>query len=398
MSSDAGPLIPPRYANVPSLPIYDPDLPDPLFRTFVRLTGLAWVNDYHETPPLTTAELCAVCHCSERTLWGHLGELRKRGLMAWETNGGEMVLSPVQPAAVQEGDGASTEDNLAALADYGVKTNVAVARQVAALPHVTPALIRAWGDHYLARAGIRNLPGLLLHTLQATTSLPRQGRDPRGGPRLRDGDSLADHALQPSLPALALDDELSEALERLGLAGDDAWAEVARVAAEDAEFVRAWVKYVEGHRREFERPAGFLRSALRGRTWPPEDVEPDAEQRTSWAAWLHGDQDDICLPRATRREETMARYGIDDETMALWEQVRTELSWQMTRATFDTWIRPTLLLSVEGNVATLGVQSEAARAWLEHRLGKMVQRTFARHLGEDVALAFTLLETRRVDE
>ena len=84
MSSDPRPLIPPRYANVPSLPAYDPDLPDPLFRTYVRLTGLAWVNDYRETPPLTLAELCAVCHCSERTLWGHLTDLRKRGLISWE--------------------------------------------------------------------------------------------------------------------------------------------------------------------------------------------------------------------------------------------------------------------------------------------------------------------------
>jgi len=197
MSSDPKPLIPPRYANVPSLPIYDPDLPDPLFRTYVRLAGLAWVNDYRETPPLTLAELCAVCQCSERTLWGHLADLRKRGLLSWEMgSGGQMTLSPAQPPAEGEAcgeqgrtnSGEGVAANLAALAEFGVKPDIAFARQVAALPHVTPERVRAWGEHYRGQPGIRNLPGLLLHTLQATTRLPRQGRDARGGPRRRDGE------------------------------------------------------------------------------------------------------------------------------------------------------------------------------------------------------------------
>ena len=225
MSSDPKPLIPPRYANVPSRPAYDPDLPDPLFRTYVRLTGLAWVNDYRETPPLTLAELCAICHCSQRTLWGHLVELRKRRLIAWETGpGGRMTVSPSQPPAKDDGNpsGASrSEQSLAALAEFGVNPDAALARQVAALPHVTPARVRAWGEHYRLQAGIRNLPGLLLHTLQATQRWPKRGPDPRGGNRRREG-APAPQAAQAPLLEPALDDELRQALARLGLVGDDA--------------------------------------------------------------------------------------------------------------------------------------------------------------------------------
>jgi hypothetical protein len=409
MSSDPRPLIPPRYANVPSLPTYDPDLPDPLFRTYVRLTGLAWVNDYRETPPLTLAELCAVCHCSERTLWGHLTDLRQRGLLSWEMgSGGQMTLSPAQPPVEREDGGAGTDGNpsgssrsgqsLAALAEFGVKVDVAFARQVAALPHVTPERVRAWGEHYRGQPGIRNLPGVLLHTLQATTRLPRPGRDPRGGPRHRDDASPSPQAVQAPLPELVLDDELSQMLERLGLAGDDAWTEVARVAADDAEFVRAWAKYVEARAKQFTRPAGFLRSALRGNTWPPAEADPEQERLERWRTWARENEDGPPVPRRSLREETMERYGIAPETMDLWQAAQQELSLQMTRATYDTWIRGALLLSIEGNKATIGVRSPAAKDWLENRLAPVFQRTLGRHFDGPVELVFVVLESPARDE
>jgi len=395
MSSDPKPLIPPRYANVPSRPAYDPDLPDPLFRTYVRLTGLAWVNDYRETPPLTLAELCAICHCSQRTLWGHLADLRQRGLISWEMGrGGRMTVSPAQPPAEDEGGGMGTDDSLAALAEFGINPDATLARQVAILPHVTPERVRAWGEYYREQPGIRNLPGLLLHTLQATTRLPRQGRDPRGGPRRRSGEPSFPQAVQASLPELALDNELRQALEHLGLAGDAAWAEVARAVTSDAEFVRAWVAYVEENRKQFTRPAGFLRSALRGHTWPPEEPDLEARHREQWpvlqtqneAAWL-----EEYAP--SQREATRERHGIAPETMALWQTAQQELSCQMAPATYDAWVRPTLLLSVEGGQAILGVRSPAAKAWLENRLARLVQRTLERHLDGPVELAFVLLES-----
>jgi hypothetical protein len=197
---------------------------------------------------------------------------------------------------------------------------------------------------------------------------------------------------------LVLDDELRQALEHLGLAGDAAWAEVAQVAADDVEFVRAWVRYVEAHATQFTRPAGFLRSALRGDTWPPAWADPEEERRGRWRAWVRENDDKPILPRRSQRQEIMERYGIIPETMDLWQRVQQELSLQMTRATYDTWIRRTLLLSVEGSKATLGVQNVRAKDWLENRLAPLFQRALGRHLDGPVELAFVVLESPTRDE
>jgi chromosomal replication initiation ATPase DnaA len=41
--------------------------------------------------------------------------------------------------------------------------------------------------------------------------------------------------------------------------------------------------------------------------------------------------------------------------------------------------------------ATIGVRSEAARAWLQHRLASVIRRILSRLLGKPVALSFVLL-------
>ena len=153
-----------------------------------------------------------------------------------------------------------------------------MAQQVAALPHVTPELVRAWGRSLGQRPGIHNLPGLLLHILRMTAELP-----PEPGPIPRDGQPPSSSPLQAALPqpaatptdgAPALPEDLQQALRDLGWSGDDAWAEAAEVAARDPDFVRAWVQYVEDHTH---LGAGFLRTQLRGTSWPAR--EKDDEER-----------------------------------------------------------------------------------------------------------------------
>jgi hypothetical protein len=97
-------LIPPTFVNVPADPVYDAGLPDPLFRTYVRLRGLAWQSKYRETPPLRVEELAEICHHNVRSTWGHLSALRERGLVTWHTVRGRMVfdLQPLQDFAGDE--------------------------------------------------------------------------------------------------------------------------------------------------------------------------------------------------------------------------------------------------------------------------------------------------------
>ena len=67
----------------------------------------------------------------------------------------------------------------------------------------------------------------------------------------------------------------------------------------------------------------------------------------------------------------------------IWSQTRRELEMSMTRATFDTWIRPSRLvaLDVEAGVAIVQARDKYTRDWLENRLDVVVRRTLAGVIG-----------------
>lgn len=71
------------------------------------------------------------------------------------------------------------------------------------------------------------------------------------------------------------------------------------------------------------------------------------------------------------------REGIVEprETEILWGQVLSQLQLQMTRSTFETWIKDTRLIAREGLKFTVAVSSEFAKDWLENRLRTTIQRT-----------------------
>lgn len=62
------------------------------------------------------------------------------------------------------------------------------------------------------------------------------------------------------------------------------------------------------------------------------------------------------------------------ETDILWTQVLNQLQLQMTRGTFDTWVKDTRLIAREGLNFTVLVSSEFAQDWLENRLRTTIQR------------------------
>ena len=71
-----------------------------------------------------------------------------------------------------------------------------------------------------------------------------------------------------------------------------------------------------------------------------------------------------------------------------WQRCLSELALQMTRATFDTWLRNTRPVACEDNTLIIGVQSEYAREWLENRLGPIVARTAAAVAGREITIKF----------
>lgn len=88
----------------------------------------------------------------------------------------------------------------------------------------------------------------------------------------------------------------------------------------------------------------------------------------------------------------------DSRALALWQSALGELEMQMTRATFNTWLRPARLLAWEpvhgdgsGNGSTrviLGVPNEYVRDWLENRLLTPIRRTLCGVAGQPVEIDF----------
>ena len=79
------------------------------------------------------------------------------------------------------------------------------------------------------------------------------------------------------------------------------------------------------------------------------------------------------------------------ETEAVWSEVQAVLRHQMTRATFDAIIQPTVLLRQSGDQYIVGVRSEMAQEWLENRLHDIVQRALSSVVATPVEIKFELV-------
>ena len=74
-----------------------------------------------------------------------------------------------------------------------------------------------------------------------------------------------------------------------------------------------------------------------------------------------------------------------------WEAALGELQLQMTKATFDTWLKNTSVIAYEDNTFVIGVPNAYAKDLLRHRLLSTIKDTLIRIVGETVEIKFTLL-------
>ncbi len=83
----------------------------------------------------------------------------------------------------------------------------------------------------------------------------------------------------------------------------------------------------------------------------------------------------------------------------LWQAALGELELQMTRATFDTWLRDTHCIGIEDDATVIvGVKNGYAVEWLGNRLYPVVQRTLRRITGEEMQARFVVWEAKRFHE
>ena len=73
-----------------------------------------------------------------------------------------------------------------------------------------------------------------------------------------------------------------------------------------------------------------------------------------------------------------------------WQSALGQLQMEMPKASFDTWVRDTQILSFEGNKFTIGVRNAYARDWLESRLARTATRLLMGILNQDVEVHFVV--------
>ncbi len=71
-----------------------------------------------------------------------------------------------------------------------------------------------------------------------------------------------------------------------------------------------------------------------------------------------------------------------------WQAALGELQLQMTKATFDTWLKQTYVITYEDGTFIVGVQNGYAKDWLENRLVGTIQRTLSAILDRSVEIRF----------
>ena len=73
-----------------------------------------------------------------------------------------------------------------------------------------------------------------------------------------------------------------------------------------------------------------------------------------------------------------------------WQTVLGQLQMEMPRASFDTWVRDTRLISYQNGTLIVGVRNAYARDWLENRLASTVNRLLVGILNASVNVDFVV--------
>lgn len=74
----------------------------------------------------------------------------------------------------------------------------------------------------------------------------------------------------------------------------------------------------------------------------------------------------------------------------IWRAALGELQLQMTKPTFDTWLKNTKAVSYEDGTLIIGVHNAYAKDWLENRLMSIIKRTLVGIVGRTVEARFVL--------
>ncbi len=86
----------------------------------------------------------------------------------------------------------------------------------------------------------------------------------------------------------------------------------------------------------------------------------------------------------------MVKRSVLMQSEQVWQAALGQLQLEMSKATFETWVRDTWLLTQEDGTFVVGVVNAYAKDWLENRLLSTVKRTLTGIVGRSVEVRFVV--------
>jgi len=183
---------------------------------------------------------------------------------------------------------------------------------------------------------------------------------------------------------------LLQALEDIGVENPKR-AQLGRLDI-DPLWVQAWQLWAKHpHRRSLSNPVGNIILKLESGEQPPGEFLRAAEEQIRLRQWIQEQE------QAEESEdlEEQAQLEPDPEDVSvearrIWTNSLEELKLQMTRATFDTWLRGSKVVEAGDGCLTVAVRHAHAVDWLQNRLLSVIERTVARHTDGKVKITFVV--------
>ena len=185
----------------------------------------------------------------------------------------------------------------------------------------------------------------------------------------------------------ATNEALLQALAEIGVENPKR-AQLARLDI-DPLWVHAWHLWA-GHRyrQSLTNPIGNVILKLEGGEPPPDEFLRAAQEQIRLREWEQQQEEQQAEDPEEDEPPEQEPEPVPAEALRLWAYCLNELQLQMTRATFDTWLRGSQVVEAGEGHLTIAVRHAYAVDWLQNRLMPVIQRTVARHAGGKITITF----------
>jgi len=208
-------------------------------------------------------------------------------------------------------------------------------------------------------------------TMESTYPLPQPDRMQSGYPSHQADNMESGRGGQPDRMESAMmihddDDRIEKELilQQLDFLHEGERRKRAKQKHVTVAYARRWREWWE--RCDFGQltnPAGFANEAIKKGHAPP-------QQQALPGGVLFDETDFVWSASMTETQ------GESQDEVA-WKAILAQLERQMTRATFDTWLRGTKPLHREGETVIIGVKYHNAKLWIDNLLYETISRTAA---------------------